>query len=75
MVVAVFYGLAAALRAVTYDAVWVYGAYVGKVTEPALSAHERHAHTIAWGASPLVLVAFMAVAFVNPPLAVIGSWP
>src|SRR4051812_5503988 len=72
VVAAVFYGVAAALGAVAYNAVWLYGAYVGKLTVPTLGPHERRAHTIAWGASPLVLVAFTAIAFVRPTLAVIG---
>jgi hypothetical protein len=49
-----------------------YAAYVAKLTTPALSAHQRRALSIAWGA-PLLVATLTAIAFASPPLAVAGG--
>jgi TMEM175 potassium channel family protein len=72
VVAAVFYGSAATVGGVLFNTLWWYGAYVGKLTTPQLTAHERRAHTIAWAPAPLFVAALTAVAFVSPVLAVTG---
>jgi uncharacterized membrane protein len=72
VIAAVFYGAAATVGGLAFNAVWWYGAYAAKLTSPALTVHERRAHTLAWGPAPLVVAALTAVAFANPPLAVAG---
>jgi len=49
MVAALFYGGAATVGGLAYNCVWWYGAYVARLTSPALEDRQRHAHTIAWG--------------------------
>jgi uncharacterized membrane protein len=72
VVAAVFYGGAATVGAVAYNLLWLYGAYVGKLTSSSLSDAERRAHTIAWGSAPLVVATLTAVAFASPSVAVAG---
>ena len=72
VVAAVFYGASATVGGLVYNLLWWYGAYAAKLTSPALSARERRAHTIAWGPAPLVVAALTAIAFLSPPLAVVG---
>ncbi len=72
VVAAVFYGGAATVGGLVYNLLWWYGAYVAKLTSPALSARERRAHTIAWGPAPFVVAILTAIAFASPPLAVAG---
>ena len=72
VVAAVFYGAASIVGGMAFNVVWWYGAYVGKLTSPSVTAGERRAHTIAWGIAPLAVVTLTAIAFVNPMLAMIG---
>jgi uncharacterized membrane protein len=72
VVAAVFYGAASIIGGLAFNVLWWYGAYVGELTIPTLSANDRHAHTTAWGLAPLVVVALTAVAFVYPKIAVAG---
>jgi len=72
VVAAVFYGTSATLGGLIYNFLWWYGAYIGKLTSPTLSASQRRAHTIAWAPAPFVAAVLTVVAFVNPPLAVVG---
>lgn len=72
VVATVFYGASAALGGLVYNLVWWYGAYVAKLTSPAITATKRRAHTLAWAPAPLFAVALTAVAFANPGLAVAG---
>jgi TMEM175 potassium channel family protein len=72
VVAAVFYGGTATIGGLIYNLMWWYGAYIAKLTSPALTAPERRSHTIAWGPAPFVVAILTAVAFANPPLAVAG---
>ena len=72
VVAAVFYGAAGCLGALLFNVLWWYGAYAARLTTPSLSAREKLAHTLAWGPSVLFVVAFTAIAFANPSLAVTG---
>ena len=72
VVAAVFYGAAATVGGLAYNLMWWYGAYVAKLTLPALNARQRRAHTLAWAPAPLVMAALTGVAFVSPWLAVGG---
>jgi uncharacterized membrane protein len=72
VVAAVFYGAATTFAGLTYFLLWWYGAYVAKLTSPALTAAKRQAHTLVWAPAPLVALALTVVAFANPGLAVAG---
>jgi uncharacterized membrane protein len=72
VVAAVFYGVSATVGGLTYNFVWWYGAYIGKLTLPTLSAAQRRAHSIAWAPAPFVAAALTGIAFANPQLAVVG---
>jgi uncharacterized membrane protein len=72
VVATVFYGASATLGGFVYNLVWWYGAYVAKLTSPALTATKRQAHTLAWAPAPLFAVSLTAVAFAYPGLAVAG---
>lgn len=72
MVAAVFYGLVALIGSLTYNALWLYGAYVARLTSTHVTASKRRAHTMAWGASPLVIAILTAIAFISPTVAVVG---
>src|SRR4029077_2524999 len=61
VVAAVFYGAASIVGGLAFNVVWWYGAYVGKLTSPGLTAGERRAHTIAWGVAPLAVVTLTAI--------------
>ena len=72
VVAAVFYGLAATIGGISYNAVWWYGAHFAKLTRPELSPSVRRAHTLAWGVAPVIAAGFTIVALFNPGLAVVG---
>jgi len=72
VVAAVFYGVASIIGGLAFNMIWWYGAYVGKLTLPTLTANDRHAHTTAWCLAPLSVAALTVVAFVNPTMAVAG---
>ena len=56
----------------TFNLVWWYGAYGGKLTHAELSDAQRRAHTLAWGAAIPVLAILTAIAFISPQVAVAG---
>ena len=72
VVAAVFYGLGSTAGVFCFNLVWWYGAYSAKLTHPELTAAQRRAHTIAWGAGIPVMGLLTAIAFVNPGVAVAG---
>lgn len=72
VVAAMFYGIAATVGALLFVTVWWYGAYHAKVTNPALTASRRRAHTLAWTPAPLVTVTLTLVALASPLLAICG---
>jgi uncharacterized membrane protein len=72
VVAAVFYGAAATVGGLAYNLVWWYGAYVAKLTSPALNTRQRRAHTLAWAPAPVVMAALTGIAFASPWLAVGG---
>jgi uncharacterized membrane protein len=72
VVAAVFYGATATVGAALFNVVWWYGAYVAKLTSPALTSAERRAHTVAWVPAPIIIGVLTLIAFVSPVLAVTG---
>jgi uncharacterized membrane protein len=72
VVAAVFYGVSATIGGLFYNLVWWYGAYVGKLASPSLSAAQLRAHTVAWAPAPFVAAALTIVALFHPQLAVVG---
>jgi uncharacterized membrane protein len=72
VVAAVFYGAAATVGGLAYNVLWWYGAYLGKLTSPTLSAQQLRAHTVAWAPAPIVMAVLTGIAFANPQLAVAG---
>jgi uncharacterized membrane protein len=72
VVAAVFYGATATVGAAIFNVVWWYGAYVAKLTSPALTTAERRAHTVAWVPAPIIIGVLTLIAFVSPVLAVTG---
>src|SRR5258708_4453941 len=57
VVAAVFYGAVSTVGGLLFNLTWWYGAYHAKLTSPALTVHERRAHTLAWGPAPFVMAA------------------
>lgn len=72
VVAAVFYGVSAAVGGILYNLLWWYGAYIAKLTSPAITADQRRAHTLAWAPAPMMAAILTLFAFFNPALAVAG---
>ncbi len=72
VVAAVFYGLYATVGGLVYNVMWWYGAYVGRLTHPAMTALERRAHTLAWAPAPLLTGALALLALASPATSVAG---
>jgi uncharacterized membrane protein len=72
VVAAVFYGGAVTFVGLIFNLLWWYGAYSAKLTSRTLSASQRRALTTAWAPAPAMCVGLTLLAFINPPLAVVG---
>ncbi len=72
MIAVAFYGVAATVGSLVFNLLWWYGANAANLTLPALTAHKRRAHTIAWGPAPFVAAILTAVAFASPLLAAVA---
>jgi uncharacterized membrane protein len=72
VVAAVFYGAVGTVGGMTYLVLWWYGAYVAKLTSPALTSRMRRAHTLAWAPAPFVVGVLTLIAFASPAVAVAG---
>jgi uncharacterized membrane protein len=67
-----FYGGTLAVFGLAHNVLWWYGAYSARATSPQLSARERRAATLTWLPGPLLYVATMALAFLDPRLSIAG---
>jgi uncharacterized membrane protein len=72
LVATLFYGGSATVGGLLFNVVWWYGAYIGRLTSPALDDRTRHAHTIAWAPAPIMVALLTVVAFISPDVAVAG---
>ena len=72
VVAVVFYGASGTVGGVIFILLWWYGAYVAKLTVPALTTVKRRAHTVTWAPAPFVVALLTLIAFASPLLAVAG---
>lgn len=68
----VFYGVTLAILGIFHNVMWWYGAYRARLTSPDLKPHNRRALTLRWIVGPVLYLACVALAWVEPRVSLAG---
>lgn len=70
--VVVFYGVTLAILGIFHNLMWWYGAYRARLTSADLARPKRRALTLRWIVGPILYLACVALAWVEPRLSLAG---